>query len=138
MSDKAADGKKPRRRLKAPAETVRQKQASVQSQADRPAGVRRGKLKSAITWPFRKIGGLSLWQGTWFKPFRFVGRWVGLILVPPYFRNSWRELRLVTWPNWRLSWRLTFAVLAFALVLALAIAGVDWLLDRLFKDILLK
>jgi preprotein translocase SecE subunit len=139
MSDdsKSAE-KKTRRRLKAPTETVRQRQASAQSQAERPTGAKRGAIARVLSWPFRKVAGWKIWQIKAFRPVRFVARWIGLIIWPPYFRNSFRELMLVTWPNWKQSWRLTFAVLSFAVVLALAIAGVDWLLDRLFKDILLK
>jgi preprotein translocase SecE subunit len=84
------------------------------------------------------VAGLPVWQASWFRPFRFVGRWIGLILWPPYFRNSARELMLVTWPNFRQTWRLTFAVLSFAAVFGLLIAGVDYGLDKLFKEVLLK
>jgi preprotein translocase SecE subunit len=84
------------------------------------------------------VAGLSIWQASWFRPFRFVGRWIGLILWPPYFRNSARELMLVTWPSFRQTWRLTFAVLSFAAVFGLLIAGVDYGLDKLFKEVLLK
>src|SRR4051812_21363924 len=59
------------------------------------------------------------------QPFRFIGR----ILFPAYFRNSWRELRQVTWPNWRESRQLTFAVLVFAIVFGATIAVVDYGLD---------
>jgi preprotein translocase SecE subunit len=130
--------KSAKRRLRAPEETVRQRQTNLASQADIPRKRRLGFVGRALKWPFRKIAGWSLWQAKWFKPFRFVGRWVGLVLWPPYFRNSVGELKLVTWPNFTKSWRLTFAVLSFAAVFGLAIAGVDYGLDRLFKDVLLK
>jgi preprotein translocase SecE subunit len=81
---------------------------------------------------------LPTWQAAWFKPFRFVGKWIGIVVVPPYVRSSFRELRLVTWPNWRQTCRLTFAVLAFAAVFGAAIAGIDFGLDKLFKEVLLK
>lgn len=68
------------------------------------------------------------------KPLRIVGK----ILLPVYFRNSWRELKLVTWPSLKQSRQLTFAVLTFAVVFGAAIAGVDWGLDKVFRNILLK
>ncbi len=64
------------------------------------------------------------------RPFRW--------LVPPYFVNSWREVRQVTWPNRRETWRLTLAVFIFAVVFGALIAGVDKILDLLFKHLILK
>jgi len=59
-------------------------------------------------------------------------------LTPTYFVNSWREVRQVTWPNRRETWRLTLAVFIFAAVFGTLIAGVDKGLDLLFKKIILK
>ncbi len=59
-------------------------------------------------------------------------------LVPPYFVNSWREVRQVTWPNRRETWRLTLAVFIFAIVFGALVAGVDKGLDLLFKKVILK
>lgn len=68
--------------------------------------------------------------------FRFLRpfRW----LVPRYFVNSWREVRQVTWPNRRETWRLTLAVFIFAIVFGALVAGVDKVLDLLFKKVILK
>jgi len=63
---------------------------------------------------------------------------VGRFLTPKYFRNSWAELRQVTWPDRRQTVRLTFAVIAFATVFGIAIAIVDFGLDKLFRELLLK
>jgi preprotein translocase SecE subunit len=49
-----------------------------------------------------------------------------------------QELRLVTWPNWKQSRQLTFAVLVFAVIFGAAIAVVDYGLDKVFRNILLK
>jgi preprotein translocase SecE subunit len=129
--------KRPKRRLKAPAETVRERQTSAQTKTQKSSG-RVSRALRPLGWPFRKIGGLSIWQSKAWKPFRFLGKWIGLIVVPPYVRNSFRELKLVTWPDWKQSWRLTFAVLAFSAVFGAFIAGVDYGLDKLFKEVLLK
>lgn len=64
------------------------------------------------------------------RPFRW--------LVPSYFVNSWHEVRRVTWPNRRESWRLTLAVFIFAVVFGALIAGVDKSLDLIFKKVILK
>jgi len=83
-------------------------------------------------------------------PFRFVrnvlrplGRFrvvriIGWILVPPYIRSSAHELRQVTWPSLRESLRLTSAVFVFATIFGLAIALIDYGLDKVFKQVLLK
>jgi preprotein translocase subunit SecE len=62
---------------------------------------------------------------------------ISTILFLSYLKNSFIELKMVTWPTWKQSRKLTFAVLAFAVVFGAAIAGVDWLLGKIFKDILL-
>lgn len=58
-------------------------------------------------------------------------------LVPVYLINSWRELRQVTWTNRRETWRLTFAVFIFAIVFGSLVAGVDKILDIIFKKFIL-
>jgi preprotein translocase SecE subunit len=73
-----------------------------------------------------------------FKPLRVVLSFLGKILFPRYFRNSWLELKQVTWPTWKESQRLTFAVVIFAVIFGAVIAGVDWGLDKVFKSLLLK
>jgi preprotein translocase SecE subunit len=59
-------------------------------------------------------------------------------LVPKYFVNSWREVRLVTWPSRRETWRLTLAVFIFAIIFGAAVSGVDKVLDIIFKKVVLK
>jgi preprotein translocase SecE subunit len=62
----------------------------------------------------------------------------GRFLTPKYFTNSWKELRQVTWPDRKMTARLTFAVIAFATVFGIVIAIVDYGLDKLFRQLLLK
>jgi len=59
-------------------------------------------------------------------------------IIPSYFRNSWRELRLVTWPGRRETWKLTFAVFLFAIIFGVVISITDYGLDKLFRKVLLK
>jgi preprotein translocase SecE subunit len=129
--------KRQKRRLKAPTETVRERQTSAQTKATKPAGPIRRTFR-LLGWPFRKIAAWRIWQSMAWKPFRFIGKWLGLILLPPYVRNSFQELKLVTWPNFRQTLRLTFAVLAFSVVFGAFIAAIDYGLDKLFKEVLLK
>jgi preprotein translocase SecE subunit len=138
VADSENSAKSGKRRLRAPVETVRQRQTSVASKAEKPRSGALDAFWSGFTSPVRKFAGLKIWQSKGWRPFRFVGKWLGLIVWPPYFRQSFRELKLVTWPDFRQSWRLTFAVLAFAAVFGALIAGLDFGLDKLFKEVLLK
>lgn len=67
-----------------------------------------------------------------FKPFRILG----YILLPRFVRNSWKELKLVEWPNWMQSLRLTFAVIVFAIIFGVTVAAVDYGLDKIFRQLL--
>jgi preprotein translocase SecE subunit len=79
-----------------------------------------------ITWPFRT------------RPMRAIGRVVGRMLWPRYFRNAWKELRLVTWPSRKNTWKLTLAVLVFAFLFGMLAAGVDKILDNVIRRIVFR
>lgn len=100
-------------------------------------------------WPLRMLGKGIAWLAhkpplkqighalRWFfrlRAVRFIGRMLGF----GYFRQSWRELKEVTWPTWREGRRLTTAVIIFSVVFGALIAIVDFGLDKLFKQLLLK
>jgi preprotein translocase SecE subunit len=59
-------------------------------------------------------------------------------LIPRYFVNAWREVRLVTWPGRSETRRLTTAVFIFAAVFGIVAAIVDKGLDVIFKKLVLK
>jgi preprotein translocase SecE subunit len=138
--DKPVEGKnakKSKRLVKNP-ETFRQRAIKASEASDKPAAS--AKLKAGgvkATGPVRRSA-RKLTQSKAAKPLHKPARIFGKILVPTYFRQSWAELKLVTWPNWKQSRQLTTAVLVFAVVFGAAIAGVDWGLDKIFKHILLK
>ncbi len=132
MADKPAN--KSKRRVKNP-ETFREravKAAETSGKPKRSAGLRRAGSK--VTGPVFGPAAQALGKLFSLKPFRLVGK----ILLPVYIRRSWHELRLVTWPSWKESRRLTVAVLIFAVVFGASIALVDYGLDIVFKHILLK
>lgn len=128
-----AEESKPKRRITKKVETVREKadKAIEQSKQQKPRQLQTSQRR--LTAPFRATG-KGLKRAGKFKLFRIVG----YIIVPPYFRNSYRELRQVTWPTFKNSLRLTFAVFAFAFVFGVLIAVTDYGLDKLFKQVLLK
>ncbi len=79
-----------------------------------------------LSWPFRT------------RPVRAIGRVLGRIFWPKYFRESYREIKLVTWPSRSATWKLTFAVLLFAVVFGLAAAGTDFVLDKIIRRIVFR
>ncbi len=120
VSKKSATGG---RRLRESTETVRERSTSLSNKSDK-----KHRLRPIVS----KLGGWSVW-----KPFRFLGRLGFKYLIPPYFKNSVRELRMVTWPDRRQTRQLTFAVIIFSIVFGVLVALVDYGLDKLFKKVIL-
>ena len=134
----AEEKKKPRIRK---TETVRERTARQTAKAEAKAGkvprrrIRRTAVKavrplkrpaSILAWPFR------------LRPVRFAGKVIGRILWPRYFRNAWIELKQVTWPSRKDTWKLTLAVLVFAVAFGLMAAGTDWVLDKVIRRIVFR
>lgn len=100
-------------------------------------------------WPLKTIGQGLAWLVhqpplkqtghalSWFARLRAV-RFAGRLLGMRYIYTSWQELRDVTWPSRSEGRRLTTAVILFAIVFGALVAGVDWGLDKIFKQLLLK
>ncbi|MEK7152374.1 MAG: preprotein translocase subunit SecE [Patescibacteria group bacterium] len=128
MAEKPAKSK---RRVVKKAETVREKTEKAVEDSKQPRRLHITKRRVGV--PFRAAGKGAKTLGK-FRPFRIIG----LILIPPYLRNSWKELRQVTWPKFRESLRLTFAVFAFAAIFGALVALIDYGLDKIFKEVLLK
>ncbi len=95
-------------------------------------------IGKGFTWlahrpPLKQIGHGFRWFFR-LRGIRFIGRLLGL----SYLRGSWQELKLVTWPTKREGRRLTTAVVIFSVIFGALIALVDYGLDKLFKQLLLK
>ncbi len=128
--------RKPRVRKTAP--TLREKAQAAQTKAASAKPKRRSRLAAILKWPFAK---LKLPDNRFTRVLRRVGRFISKVLgwfVPRYFVNAWRELRQVTWPGRVETWRLTLAVFIFAIVFGALVFGVDLILDKLFRDLVLK
>lgn len=133
--------KKPRIRK---VETLRERN----QKASRKAGAAEGKVKKhplrrvakTVVIPFRPLKTPARVVSKPFKvrPVRFVFRWLGRILLPRYFRNAYRELKQVTWPSRRETWKLTFAVLIFATVFGFLVTITDYGLDKVIRRIVLR
>jgi preprotein translocase subunit SecE len=59
-------------------------------------------------------------------------------IVPKFVRESWAELKLVTWPTKREAARLTLAVFIFATVFTIFIQIIDFAFNKLVKEIILR
>lgn len=122
--------KKPRIRKSAP--TVRERADAAQAEAQKPPKTKKiREVFSRLKLPDNSLGKLLGQIG------RFLRRILGWI-APRYFVNSWREVRQVTWPARKETWRLTLAVFIFALVFGTMVYGVDKVLDDVFKRFVLK
>jgi len=55
-----------------------------------------------------------------------------------YFKESWRELGKISWPNRKQTTHLTLAVLTFSLVMGVFIGGIDFGFSELVKRVLVK
>jgi preprotein translocase subunit SecE len=134
-----------KRRLRAPSETVREKAVKAQAEIAAPTPTKKSRLGRVLSAPFRGLAWLShrpplrqIGHGLrWFlllKPLR----WIGIGLGFRYVRDSWQELKLVTWPSKKQSRQLTTAVVIFSVIFGGLIALVDFGLDKLFKQVILK
>lgn len=139
MADKPA--KTTKRLVKNP-ETFRERATKAVEEGDKPG--KKSKLKKAfrpigklIRAIFRPIGRLFAPIGR-IKIVRKVGKFLSKYLLIDYFRSSWKELKLVKWPNWQQSRKLTLAVIIFAVIFGALVAVLDYGLDKLFRNILLK
>jgi preprotein translocase SecE subunit len=134
-------------RIRKSAPTVRERAAAAQAEADKPAKPKRlRKAFSRLVRPLKKLKPrfkirIPLPDNRFGRIVGKIGRGIKKVLgwlVPRYFVNAWREVRQVTWPGRRETWRLTLAVFIFALVFGSMVYGVDRGLDAIFKHFILK
>ncbi len=125
-----------KRRVKNP-ETFRERAQKATEAGNQPKSSARIKhAGSQAAGPVRRQIGRA-YNSKPLAPLRKVLRAVGRVIFPKYFRESWQELKLVSWPDWQQGRRLTFAVIVFAVIFGAAIAGVDWVINKIFEHILL-
>lgn len=55
-----------------------------------------------------------------------------------YFKDSYAELKLVEWPNWATSWKLTGTVIVFSVAFAVLTTLLDIGFEKLAKKIFLN
>jgi len=130
--------KKPRVRK---VETVREKTAKSTAKAEAKASKQPKRLlrnvAGKVSKPLVKPANL-ITKPFKTRPLRAIGGFIGLLFWPRYFRNSYKEVKQVTWPTRRETWKLTFAVLVFATIFSLAAAGTDYVLDIIIRRIVFR
>lgn len=55
-----------------------------------------------------------------------------------YIRDSYRELKKVTWPDKKTAWKLTGTVFLFSFVMAMFLFGLDTVFSKMFEKLFLK
>ena len=115
---------------------MRTQAAKSREAAKKPKRVR--KAASAVTKPVSKTASFLTTEfhlfdrkdgGNFFTKSRS--------LVPKFFREAWAELKLVTWPGRKETWRLVFAVFVFAIAMGVTIALLDYALENLLRKVIL-
>lgn len=131
---------KPKRKLPRRRKTP----VTVREQAEKQARKRttkKSKIGTKIGRPFKFAGRLGKKE---YNPIKMPDNKTGKVLnkrvplIPKFLRNSWAELKLVTWPSRKDAARLTGAVIVFAVIFAVFIQILDLLFNRLFKIIFIK
>lgn len=129
---------KPKKRRLRPVETVRERAEKAASKPERPRRIRNTAGK--VSHPLRVISSIGRKEYYLPLPQNRIGRFLNKRrhIIPRYFRNSWQELRQVTWPSRRETWKLTLAVFTFALVFGIIVALTDYGLEKFFRKVILK
>lgn len=137
MADAPESKSKPKRRIKAPPVTVRERAEQQAKKSEDKARKKHRVLKqpTAIKPEVKERRDKRLAPVR--KVFRPV-RWLGRHIIPGYFKSAFRELRLTTWPDRRQSRQFTTAVIIFAVIFGAFVSLLDYGLNALFKEIIVK
>jgi preprotein translocase subunit SecE len=134
--DKTEAKKPAKTRVKKP-QTVRER--SLAERKERKRHLRTGASKVAS--PIKRVARIGRKE---YHPVPVPDNKLGKILRkrvrlwPRFFGLAWNEIRQVTWPSRRETLRLTFAVFIFSLIFGISIALLDYGLDKLFKEVIIK
>jgi len=119
------------------AETVRERADKKQVE---PKQRRLRQTARSASKPFRLASRLGRKEYYLPMPDNRVGRFLNKRrrLIPRFFREAWAEVRQVSWPTRRETWKLTLAVFIFAVVFGTLVWAVDYGLEKLFRKVILK
>lgn len=129
------ENKKPKP-AKKKSQTVRERTQTSESGRRRRLRSTAGKIKTPLSSASR-VGAKEFHLPLPDNKFgRFLKRRIRF--TPKFIREAWQEIRMVTWPNARETLRLTMAVFIFAVIFAAIVGALDFGLDKLFREVILK
>ncbi len=139
MADKTDPKKKKAPRIKKEPETIRQKAEKESVKRTKPT--KASKIKQKVNKPLstlRKVAAKEYHpiKAPDKKGLRVLNKKV--YFIPGFIKNSWKELRQVTWPSKKDAARLTFAVIIFSIFFAIFVQILDFLFSKLVKEIILR
>ena len=136
MAEKKAEAKNKKPRATKKTQTVRERTES--SRTAKPRRIR--STASKVASPLKRARNAGKREYHLPLPNNRIGRILRkrVRIMPKFVREAWQEIRQVQWPNRRETVRLTIAVFMFALIFALIIGLLDFGLDKLFKQVILK
>jgi len=137
VADKKTSSKPRIRKVETVRERAAKGTAKLEAKATKQPKRHVRRAATAVARPLRKPAN-AISRPFRVRPVRFVGRLLGRILWPRYFRNAYREVRQVTWPGRKETWKLTMAVIIFAVAFGLAAAGADFVLDKVIRRIIFR
>jgi len=131
-----AEEKRKVRRIKK-TETVRQRAEKATNAEPKPR--RLHATAHTVSRPIRAAGRIGRKEVNLPLPDNRIGNFMNrrVRLLPRFFREAWEEVRQVTWPNRKDTFRLTIAVFIFAIAFGVVIALVDYGLSKIFRSLLL-
>lgn len=116
--------------------SMRESAAKNREKAAKPKRVR--KAAEVATKPLSRVNEVATKQRHIFPKSGTDSFWHReRTIAPTWFVNAWNELRQVTWPSRKETWRLVLAVFIFSALLSLFIALLDNALETLFRNIFL-
>ena len=132
-----AKAKKPR--IRKEPETVREKAQKETAKKATPKKFH--KVKTTIKKPFNKAAQIGAKE---YHPIKVPDK-KGLRhlnkrvrFVPKFVRESWAELKLVTWPSKSEALQKTLAVFMFAIFFTILVQILDLIFSKVIKEIILK
>lgn len=131
-----AKNPKPKKSIGRKQQTVRERTAT--DNAKKPRRFKPSARK--ITKPLTKVKNTGKKEINVPLPDNKAGRVLGkkVPIVPGFFKDAWREIRLVTWPTRKETIRLTIAVFVFAFIFAVIVGILDFILDKIFKELIIN
>jgi preprotein translocase SecE subunit len=117
-----------------PSDNRRERKSETVREVNEKARLKQDKIVVPVVPSGERTRRQKFAQAKVWAPLRFIARFP----LIRYFINSGRELKLVTWPNARQTFRLTYAVMIFAVVFGVLVALVDYGLDKVVKEVIIK